>query len=319
MVAVADRTAAADWRTWGCAVRLVVTDPERLPRCESLLRDWLDTVDAACSRFRPDAELRALDDSAGRPVQVSPVLAEALAAALHAAELTGGLVDPTVGRALERLGYDRDFSLMTGDDGSPLRFEVRPVPGWRTVRFDPQRSTVAVPEGVRLDLGATAKAWAADRAAAVLSADAGCGVLVALGGDTAVAGPPPQGGWRIRVQDRTDECAPEAPHAVVTVHDGGLATSGTAARRWARGGRQLHHLIDPRTGQSSDTPWRTVSVAAGTCLDANTAATAALIRGAEAPAWLVSAGLPARLVAEDGGVTAVAGWPAEGDRPGGAA
>ncbi|SEL15941.1 FAD:protein FMN transferase [Streptacidiphilus jiangxiensis] len=306
----AGRATAAAWRTWSCTVRLVVTDPARLPHCRDVLAVWLDEVDRACSRFREDSELVALDAAEGRPVRVGPVLAEALGAALRAAELTDGDVDPTVGSAMAALGYDRDFSLVERD-GRPLKLVVRPVPGWRRIAFDPRERLVTVPTGVRLDLGATAKAWAADRAAATLAEIADCGVLVSIGGDTAVAGPAPDGGWRVRVQDRTDEPDAHAPHTVVAIRDGGLATSSTTARRWSRGGRAVHHLLDPRTGHPAAGPWRTVSVAAGSCLDANIASTAAMIRGASAPAWLERNHLPGRLVDADGAVTTVGGWPDE--------
>jgi thiamine biosynthesis lipoprotein len=302
--------AAADWRALGCAIRLAVTEPEALDAARRALAAWLAEVDAACSRFREDSEIVAIDRSGGRETRVSGVLAEAVAAALRGAEQTCGDVDPTVGSALAALGYDRDFSLVE-QEGAPLKLTVRPVPGWRRIAFDPARRTLAVPAGIRLDLGATAKAWAADRAAADLAEALGCGVLVGLGGDIAVAGPPPRDGWTIRVQDETDRCDLGGPRNDVVIRDGGLATSGTAARRWSRSGAAVHHIVDPRTGLSARTPWRTVSVTAATCLDANIASTAAVIRGDRAPGWLAGLGLDARLVAEDGTVRTVGRWPAE--------
>ncbi|MFJ8023138.1 FAD:protein FMN transferase [Streptomyces sp. NPDC096311] len=305
-------TAAADWRALGTSVRLVTTDPVLLDSCNLLLARHLAEVDAACSRFRPDSELVALDQARGRPVRVSPLLAEALAVALRAAAATDGAVDPTVGSAIAALGYDRDFRLVQ-DDGRPIRLTVRPVPGWRAVTLDRATDTVTVPAGVRLDLGATAKAWAADKAADLLAEAAGCGVLVSLGGDTAVAGEPPAGGWRIRVQDATgpvDETPAPGTYATVAIRSGGLATSGTTARRWRRGVHDLHHIVDPYTGLPAETPWRTVSVAAATCADANAAGTAALVKGEGAQRWLAGLGLPARLVANDGTVVTTPGWPA---------
>lgn len=311
--------AAADWRALGCAVRLAVTEPGALDAARPALAAWLAEVDAACSRFREDSEIVALDRSDGRETPISGVLAEAVAAALRGAEQTGGDVDPTVGSAVAALGYDCDFALVE-QDGAPLRLTVRPVPGWRRIAFDPARRTLAVPAGVRLDLGATAKAWAADRAALDLAGALGCGVLVGLGGDIAVAGPPPRNGWTIRVQDATDRADPDdpadpadpdGPRTDVVIREGGLATSGTAARRWSRGGAAVHHIVDPRTGLAARTPWRTVSVTAATCLDANIASTAAVIRGDRAPGWLTGLGLDARLVAEDGTVRTVGRWPAE--------
>jgi thiamine biosynthesis lipoprotein len=164
--------------------------------------------------------------------------------------------------------------------------------------------------GVHLDLGATAKAWAADRAAAAAARANGCGVLVSLGGDIATSGPAPECGWRIRVTDdhRSD---PSAPGQTVHIHSGGLATSSTAVRRWSHNGLSMHHIIDPATGTSVRTRWRTVSVAAARCTDANIATTAALVRGDSAPAWLEGLGLPARLLDWNERITTVGDWPAE--------
>ena len=201
--------------------------------------------------------------------------------ALRAARLTDGDVDPTVGGAMSAAGYDRDFQQIE-PNGPPLRLTVRQVPGWREVRLDGRSLTL--PAGVQLDLGATAKAWAADRSAAPIAARPSSGVLVSLGGDIAVAGPPPADGWRVRVQDVTGPAGetPEGPYALIAIRDGGLATSSTAARRWQRGGDVLHHILDPRTGLPAEPVWRTVSVAAGSCADANAASTAAVIRGRRA-------------------------------------
>jgi len=299
--------AAASWRALGTLVRLVVTDPPALAQARELLEADLARIDLACSRFRPDSEICALR---GGETQVSPLLAEAIAVALRAAELTDGDVDPTVGAAMAELGYDRDFGQVPRT-GPALPVTVRTVPGWREVHLDGR--LLRLPAGVQLDLGATAKAWAADRAAARIAAQFGCGVLVSLGGDIAVAGPAPREGWRIRVQDVTGspEDPPDGPYAVVAIRDGGLATSSTTARRWQRGGDVLHHILDPRTSRPAESVWRTVSVAAGSCADANTASTAAVIRGRAALGWLAGLGLPSRLVDTTGAVFTVAGWPQE--------
>jgi thiamine biosynthesis lipoprotein len=306
--------ASASWQALGTLVHLVVTEPSCLPAARSLLEADLAAVDLACSRFRADSEISALQitgQAIGQTIsqQVSPLLAEAIAVALRAAELTDGDVDPTVGAAMSALGYDRDFEQIQAAPRPAAQLTVRAVPGWREVRLAGR--TLTMPEGVQLDLGATAKAWAADRSAARIARQEGCGVLVSLGGDIAVAGPAPEGGWRIRVQDVTgapDE-TPEGPYAMIAIRDGGLATSSTKARRWRRGGDVLHHILDPRTGLPAEPVWRTVSVAAGTCVDANAASTAAVIRGRAALGWLARLGLPARLVDATGVVFTVAGWP----------
>ncbi len=304
--------AAADWQAIGTSVRLLVTEPSRLGLGRRLLTDDLAALDLACSRFRPDSELAMAERAAGTAVHVSPVLADAVAVALHAAEITDGDVDPTVATAMDALGYDRDFELVT-KDGPPLHVSVRSRPSWRQIRLDHEARLLTVPAGVRLDLGATAKARAADLAAAGLAGRLGCGVLVSLGGDISVAGQAPDGGWRVRVQDITGhpDDPPAGPSELIAINAGGLATSGTAARRWRRGAITLHHILDPRSGLPVTPVWRTVSVAADTALQANIASTAAIIRGDAAPGWLESLGLPARLVAVGGAVRTVAGWPTE--------
>jgi thiamine biosynthesis lipoprotein len=290
----------------GCVV--LVTDPARLDVARAAVRNELDAVDRACSRFRPDSELEKVNTTGGAWTKVGPVLLEAVLVALRAAEVTDGEIDPTVGEAMQVLGYDRDFAAVPAE-GAAVATVTR-VPGWHLIDVDRRRSTVQVPAGVRLDLGATAKALAADRAAARAAAIASCGVLVSLGGDIAVAGTPPARGWEVRVADSHAD-GPDADGQTVLIETGGLATSSTTVRRWAQGGEDLHHILDPRTGRPAPIVWRTVTVAAASCVDANIASTAAIIRGERSPAWLESLGLPARLVLPEGSVVRVAGWPAE--------
>ena len=302
--------AADDWRALGTWVRLAVTDDAALPRARQMLVDDLAALDLACSRFRDDSEVVALEHARGRATRVSPVLADALAVALAAARLTGGDVDPTVGRAMVDLGYDRDLDALA-ELADPPR--VRPAPGWQQVRLDLERSEVTVPPGVLLDLGATAKARAADLAARRIADALGTGALVALGGDVRVVGPAPAEGWLVRVQDRAGPPAQEPDQSTLTLRldHGGLATSSTWSRRWVRSGTRLHHIVDPRVGFPAWTPWRTVTVAAANAALADAASTAAVIRAEGAPAWLAELGLPARLVTRDGAVTTVAGWPVQ--------
>jgi FAD:protein FMN transferase len=303
----------------GCTASLLVTDPEQLVAAGAILRVELAAIDRACSRFRSDSEISRLHREAGAPATVSPLLAEALDVALRAAELTDGLVDPTVGRAVVALGYDRDFDeVVQAGPQVPAPRAAAPAPGWWRLHWDPERREVLLPRGVLVDLGATAKALAADRAAALAAEVTGCGVLVGLGGDVAVAGEPPVDGWRIAVADDHRE-ALDAPDERVTLHGGGMATSGTTNRAWWRDGRRHHHIVDPRTGENPPAAWKTVTVAAARCVDANTASTAAIVLGPRAPGWLSGLGLPARLVDPDGRVVTTAGWPGHGDAAHGAA
>lgn len=298
-----------DWRALGTSAQLVVTDAEAMPAARRAVEDVLADIDLAASRFRADSELSRLNAAAGSWVELSPLLASAMRVALDAAEWTGGLVDPTVGDALIRLGYDRTFAEVPAV-GGPVRVVATAAPGWRHVELDDDRRAARVPAGTRLDLGATAKAYAADLAATAAADLAGCGVLVSLGGDIAVAGEPPAGGWPIAIEDVTDLSLPDDHDGpVVVIRDGGLATSSTRARRWRRGGVELHHVLDPRSGLPAAGPWRTVSVAAATCVLANTASTAAVILGADAPGWLRERGFHARLLGNDGVPVYVGEWP----------
>jgi thiamine biosynthesis lipoprotein len=312
-----DRTAI--WQALGttAVLRLAqVGTAETLHDAKATVAGELDAIDRACSRFRADSDLSRCNAAAGKAVVVDRLLLEALEVALRAAETTDGLVDPSVGTALELAGYDRDWSLLQqrarvpAGSAVPIKIAACRAAGWRGVQLDRARSLVMVPTGVKLDLGATAKAWAADRAAATAFQQTGMGALVALGGDVATAGPPPSDGWRIRVAD-DHRASPSAPGQTVAIHDGGLATSSVTVRRWNKGDTEMHHIVDPATGQPVHGAWRTASVAAASCTDANIASTAAILLSDQAVDWLEQRGLPARLVAHDGGVRHLAGWPAE--------
>jgi thiamine biosynthesis lipoprotein len=360
----ATATARDTFRVFGTTATLLVTEARVLAAARQLADAELAAVDLACSRFRADSELSMLNAAAGHTVGVSGLFAELLIEALRAARLTDGAVDPTCGRALADLGYDRDFTQVkaTGSEscgtvpastaaastaaastaaastaaastaaagisradtvragtvhaatvsaGSGRR--VSPVPGWRQVLLQENPPRARLAGGAQLDLGATAKAWAADRCAEIIARRLGCGALVSLGGDIAVAGPAPAGGLRIRVTD--DHAAgPDAPGQTVAISSGGLATSSTTVRAWTRDGRRMHHIVDPATGEPARSCWRTVSVAAGSCADANIASTAAIVRGPATAGWLRELGLPARLVRADGSAEITAGWP---DGPG---
>jgi thiamine biosynthesis lipoprotein len=303
MTALLTGDTVAAWRVWSTTARVVVTDPAALADARALVEAELAAVDAACSRFRVDSELARAERADGE-VEVSELLADLIKAALDAARRTDGDVDPTLGDALAQLGYDRDLPLIPLD-GPAIPVQVRPAPGWWRVRLDGRRLTV--PRGVRMDLGATAKAWTADRCARLVAGALDTGVLVELGGDLATAGAGPADGWRIFVRDQAGD-----PACTVAVPSGSaMATSSTNSRSWRRGDRLLHHVLDPRTCQPAPRVWRSVTVVADRCVDANTWTTAALVRGDAAPAWLAGLDVPARLVDQAGVVHPLGGWPEE--------
>ena len=265
-------------------------------------------VDATCSRFREDSDLSKVNRRPGEWVEVHPLLVEAVRVAYDAASCSEGLVDPLLGRSLVTLGYDRDFDeLVELERPSSARHPELTPGSWREIRLDHDR--IRIPVGTALDLGSAAKAWAADLIAAALEAQLGQPAVVSLGGDIAVAAPDGLP-WTVAVAERPGD----APGAVVDIDEGGLATSSTQVRRWNRGGTARHHLLDPRTGLPATEVWRTVTATGPTCVSANTASTAAVVLGARAPEWLDQHSVTARLVAADGRVTCVGGWPWDAER-----
>jgi thiamine biosynthesis lipoprotein len=285
--------AVAQWPVWTTTARLLVTDPAVLLAASAAVIEHLARVDAAASRFQPGSEVSRIARGDGGPVQVSPLLAELLRTALAVAELTDGAVDPTLGGPLRDLGRP---------GAAPV--SVRRRTGWQDVRLD--GPVLTVPAGTLLDLGASAKAHAADHCATTLAARFGCGVLVSLGGDLRAAGPEPEGGWQVLVQDGPGEPAAQVRLAGADA----IATSSTLHRTWRQGDRVLHHILDPATCLPAPPVWRTASVAAATCVEANAWSTAALVRGHDAQRMLRVAGVAARLVAADGVVLRFGGWPA---------
>jgi thiamine biosynthesis lipoprotein ApbE len=295
-------------RALGTSVHVVVTPPDRLAAASQAVDAVIADIDAACSRFRDESEIMRLQARAGEWVPISPLLFAALRAAIRGAELSGGSVDPTVGTAVKTIGYVGDFASVA-PDGGPVSLRIDSAPGWRCVRLDEVTHSALIPAGVEIDLGATAKALASDLAAAAARRAMGKGgVLVNLGGDIAVAGESPKDGWVIQIAEASD--APlTAESEAIAIRDGGVATSSTTIRRWRRGGVQLHHIVDPGTGVPAAGPWRTVTCAAGSCLDANIAATAAIVRGSEAVAWLTERDVPARLISDRSEVVRTRAWP----------
>ncbi len=308
------------WRDWSCTVRVVVDGngpvPDRIVEdAARIVRELMVEVEAAVSRFRGDSELERVNDAAPRVLPVGPLTRTLVETALDAARRTGGAVDPTVGGHLLALGYDADLDEVRARAGSsgPGAQASRPA-DWTRVMVDHDLGLVGVARGLRLDLGATAKAWTADEAARRVSARHRRPALVEIGGDVAVAGAA-AAPWRVRVAESAD-----APGEVVGLTHGGLATSSTTVRRWrsdtgpahAVDHHPVHHVVDPATGRPTAGPIRTATVWAPTAVGANTFSTAALVWGETAAARLALAGVAARLVDRAGSIRLVGPWPTEG-------
>lgn len=291
------------WRAWSTYVHLYVDDAALLPRAEATMRGLMDDIDRACSRFRADSDLSRLNAAPGRWVEVDPLLVEATRVAVDVARLTDGLVDPCVGRALVSWGYDVDLAVLTRRPEVAVPDLTAPRVDWREIRWDD--GAVRIPPDCLLDLGATAKAWAADLVAETLTDDLGCGVLVSLGGDVRASSP--QGhAWPVRVTETEDIGA----GPTLALAQGGLATSTILARRWRTEAGWAHHLIDPRTGAPVRGAVRTATALGDSAVGANAASTAALVLGTDAEEWLTERGVHARLVLADGSARLTGDWPA---------
>ncbi|TJY70445.1 hypothetical protein E4J89_07045 [Arthrobacter sp. CAU 1506] len=308
-------TFRSDWSVWGVEASVVVCESGVVGAAEEIVRAVTASVDEACSRFRSDSELARLQPRLAAGAAVSPLLGSLVKSALAAAQWTDGDVDPTLGKDLEALGYDRDIGEIhiwpagtsnQGADPEPVKpLRKRNVSGWSRITL--QNGILTVPDDVRLDLGATAKAVAADRASSQIFADLGTGALVSLGGDLTAAGPAPEGGWQILVQDM-----PADPAQQVSLPTGcGMATSSTQKRRWQQSGTSVHHILDPRFGLPAEAVWRSVTVAAPSCLVANAFSTAAVVRGLGAVGWFHRRGISGRFVDSHGRTTTTGDWPSD--------
>jgi thiamine biosynthesis lipoprotein len=264
----------------GCELALwvVARDPRAASRRLAEARAFVDQAEARLSRFLPNSELSRLNAVQGRPVRVSRTLWQAVSLALESARRTDGLYDPTVIDALEAVGYDRPFDELRAGPAGQTTSAAPPEPrsrGWRGIQLEPGSRSVRLPLGERLDLGGVGKAWVAERAADLLGLLGPC--LVDAGGDIAVRGrPPAEVGWPIGVADPR---RPGIDLALLLVADRGVATSGLDYRRWRRGRKLVHHLIDPRTSRPAESDLLAATVIAADAAEANLHSLATMILG----------------------------------------
>lgn len=305
-------SASAAFRAIGSEHRITVTNPWTLQDALRIATGHLAELDAAVSRFRPDSEVSRLAAQPAdlpdgrRRAHLSPFLAGYVQAALAEAHWTGGRVDPTLGRAMVAAGYDADIDVVRRRGGTGAAEDLPPVT-YRDLELAGDRLTM--PAGTLLDLGATAKARAADVIAATCAARLSGGFLVSLGGDCAVAGDPLDGGWPVALRRH------DGSTAQLLRTQQAVATSSTRLRTWRVGERTAHHILDPATRLPAEATWSTVTCLADTAVRANAASTAAVVLGREAPQWLLERRIPARLEDEQGHVVILPGWLGTSEKP----
>lgn len=301
-------TASTAWTDWSCLVRLTVADESALELARDRLVALMTDIARSANRFDPDSDISRINLHAGHMVSVDTRTLAVVDAALDAAAETGGAVDPTIGLHVARSGYIHDIEKIRGQliSDVPPTAEVTPCQAdWTRVQINHALGQVGVPAGMALDLGATAKPFAADLAVVELSTSLGTPVLVEIGGDVSVSDQLDDG-WEVDVSETG-----QGPHQQVTIGRGGIATSSTTAQRWRTHAGEQHHIIDPRTGLPAVGPWRTVTVWSDTALEANSASTAAIVLGDEAESYLDELDLAARLVSRDGEIVTTGNWPTE--------
>jgi thiamine biosynthesis lipoprotein len=234
------------------------------------------------TRFDPQSELCALNASQGQAFPASAQLFEAVELAAYYSAQTNGLFNPTIIGALEAAGYDRTFDELRPRSNLP-ETPSSSIKSMADVKLDRSRQTITLPMGVRLDLGGIAKGWAVQQAAQQLAKFGPC--LVDAGGDIMTVGiVPGTAHWTIEIADPFDRAQDITS---LRLRDRAVATSGIDRRRWQRGDTWQHHLIDPRTGQSSTSDLMSVTVIAPTTVEAEVYAKAVFVLGADAGLYLI--------------------------------
>lgn len=229
------------------------------------------------TRFTNDSELAQLNRSAGGWFEASQDMYEVIALAQQLYRQTGGLFDPAILEALELAGYDRSMDEIRLYGAGTVATLARPrLYYFSDVRLDAQNRRIALPAEMRIDLGGIAKSWIAEKAARLLSAWTDAGAVDAGGDIFFVGSPREEKSWRVTLEDPLD---PEQGLAVLKVPQGAVVTSSVMRRRWMQGGKAMHHLIDPRTGQPAETEWLSVTVTGPHAAEAEVYAKSLLIGG----------------------------------------
>lgn len=268
------------FRAMGTQIELLV-EADQATAALAAAEEEFHRLEALLSRFRADSELSRLNSNG--TLAAGPDLLRVVELALAATKRTGGRFDITVHEAVVAAGYDRSFELVPAVAAAPA---LSPV---RHTAAGVRDGVIRLDQDVRLDLGGIGKGYACERAAEILATAGPC--LVNAGGDIATRA----GAWTVSVETAAE------PLTLELSGSSALATSGRDLRRWHRGGRELHHLIDPATGLPSASDLLRATAVAHDAIDAEVTAKALFLAGADpAREEADRLGIPALLVTQDG-------------------
>jgi FAD:protein FMN transferase len=271
-----------------CEVLVDTDDREEAAEALRVAEREAARIEAKFSRYRAGNIVDRINHAAGRPVEVDEETASLIDYAATCHEMSEGRFDITSGVLRRVWTFD-------GGERVPSADAVREVlerVGWHRVTWSQRTLTMA--PGMEIDFGGIGKEYAVDRAATLVAAEVRPAICVNFGGDLYVNGPRRAGPWRAGVDD--PERTGEAAVFRVDLERGGLATSGDARRFVMWQGKRLGHILDPRTGWPIDGAPRSVTVLAGTCLEAGTLSTLATLRGPGAREFLEEQGVQFRIL-----------------------
>ena len=246
-------------------------------------------IERKFSRYRTDNVVHRINRAGGRAVRVDDETALLIGYAATCHEVSDGMFDITSGVLRRIWRFD-------GGDQVPTEADVRKAlqsVGWHRVTW--AGSTLTMPAGMEIDLGGIGKEYAVDRTAGLLATRTRDPFLLNFGGDLFASGARRGGrAWSVGVDD--PERTGEASVYRIEFARGGVATSGDARRfvRWK--GKRLGHILDPKTGWPVEDAPRSVTVLAGTCLEAGSLSTLACLQGPRARSFLEQQGVEFRIL-----------------------
>lgn len=260
-----------------CEVQIEVRDGRLAAELARIGEAEARRIEAKYTRYKPTGVVWAINNAAGKPIEVDEETAGLLDYAAQVHALSEGRFDVTSGVLRRVWTFD-------GSDRVPEPAQVSalmPLIGWDKVGWERPRLTL--PPGMEIDIGGIAKEYAVDRAAMAIMAQADCPALINFGGDLRTTRAKAGGRWAVAIES----CDPaKAAGGLLHIGEGAIATSGDARRFLLKEGKRYSHILDPRSGWPVESPPRSVTVAARTCVQAGTLSTLAMLLGPAAESFL---------------------------------